>query len=85
MGVIDAPSINAALIELYNKEGHSNFKTFNQWKAAGKSIIKGSKAFTVWGSPRDSKPDPQAEKDEYQFFPLCYLFSEQQVHDSNEN
>lgn len=85
MGLIDAPSINAALIELYNQEGHSNFKTFNQWKALGKSIIKGSRAFTVWGSPINSKPDPQVEQDEFQFFPLCYLFSEQQVTDSNAN
>jgi hypothetical protein len=47
MGAIDAASVNDALIQLYSADGHSEFKTFHQWKALGKSIIKGSKAFSV--------------------------------------
>jgi len=41
------------LIQLYSADGkHTTFKTFQQWKEEGKFIIRGSKAFTVWGSPK---------------------------------
>jgi hypothetical protein len=59
---------------------HSEFKTFHQWKALGKSILKGSKAFTLWGSPKEiNHPDPEVEDDEFKYWPLCYLFSDKQV------
>ena len=82
-GAIDAASVNDALIQLYSNEGHSEFKTFGQWKSLGKSIIKGSTAFTVWGSPQDVKDqEPEGEHDEFRYWPLCYLFSVKQVQDS---
>jgi hypothetical protein len=90
MGKIQASTVNDGLIELYRKEAdHSEFKTFNEWKKLGKSIMKGSKAFLVWGAPKDvnrldesstekGTEDP-AESDEYKYWPICYLFSDKQV------
>lgn len=80
-GAIDAGTVNEALLLLYAAEGgHTEFKTFQQWKSLGKSIIKGSKAFVIWGSPKEiPHPDPEAEDDEFKYWPLCYLFSDKQV------
>ncbi len=87
MGAIDAASVNDALIQLYSADGHSEFKTFHQWKALGKSILKGSKAFAVWGSPKEIQhPDPEAaEDDEFKYWPLCYLFSDKQVTEGRQS
>lgn len=91
MGQIHASTVNDGLIELYRKEaGHSEFKTFHEWKKLGKSIIKDSKAFLVWGTPKDvSRLDESADKmgdespteseDQYKYWPICYLFSDKQV------
>jgi hypothetical protein len=94
-GAIDAASVNDGLIQLYSIDGHEVFNTFYQWKALGKSIIKGSKAFAVWGSPHDAKShsqpapmtvvtDKPEEDDEFKYWPLCYLFSNLQVTDSTQ-
>jgi hypothetical protein len=94
-GAIDAASVNDGLIQLYSVDGHEVFNTFYQWKALGKSIIKGSKAFAVWGSPHDAKGHPRQapmtvvtdkpeEDDEFKYWPLCYLFSNLQVTDSSQ-
>lgn len=85
-GAIDAASVNKALIQFYAADGHKEFKTFNQWKELGKSIIKGSKAFVVWGSPQAIQhPDPEAENDEFKYWPLCYLFSDKQVTERSQS
>lgn len=85
-GAIDAETINDALIQLYSTDGHNEFKTFNQWKELGKSIIKGSKAFVVWGRPQAIQDqDPEAEKDEFKYWPLCYLFSDKQVTERSQS
>ncbi len=88
-GAIDAASVNDGLIQLYAVDGHEVFNTFFQWKTLGKSIIKGSKAFAVWGSPHDVKSHQQpvaaeteGEEDEFKYWPLCYLFSNLQVTDT---
>ncbi|MGB0521425.1 MAG: ArdC-like ssDNA-binding domain-containing protein [Flammeovirgaceae bacterium] len=71
-------TVNEAIIEHYKQEGgHTTFNTLKQWNEAGRRIKKGSKAFVVWGSPKKTKRDE--EDDEYSFFPLCYLFSDQQL------
>jgi hypothetical protein len=72
-------NINVAIIEtIYKKDGHETFKTFDQWKAEGKSVIKGSKAFYVWGL----KLLKATESGDWQtFWPLCPLFSNKQVHE----
>lgn len=74
-------NINEALINtIYKDETHQTFKTYEQWKAEGKQVQKGEKAFLVWGKPKGTREDeaPQDE-DKSQFFPLCFLFSNAQV------
>ena len=79
-GELDVANINEGLIRLYSQDGHSEFKTFHQWKKDGKSIKKGSKAFTVWASPQEiPHPDPESDDEEMTYFPICYLFSNKQV------
>jgi hypothetical protein len=73
-------TINKALINMYSNNGNEEFKTFNQWKTEGKQIVKGSKAFTVWGKPKKAQ-NINEEKDfeEFDYYPICYLFSNLQV------
>ena len=78
---------NELLREYYAQAGHTELKTFEEWKQAGFYIRKGEKAILLWGHPKPSrqakeaakqagKPEEEAEKD---FYPLAYLFSNQQV------
>ena len=65
----------------------TEFNTFAQWKELGYTILKGSKAFVIWGQPRTGNENKEetdtkrgeGEDDEYSFFPVCYLFSDKQV------
>lgn len=74
-------NLNEALIKVaYKSEAHQEFKTFNQWKREGFTIIKGSKAFAVWAQPvKGSRAKEGASPEDYEFFPVCYLFSNAQV------
>jgi hypothetical protein len=76
-------SVNEVLIDMY-KEKHpeiQRFETFHNWKRLGKTILKGSKAFLIWGQPKNMKPKEATatDADEFQFFPMCYLFADTQV------
>lgn len=85
---------------IYTNEENTEFKTFNQWKEDGSTVKKGEKAFLIWGQPRngsknhESQEQPtastpmSAEEQEgsiYEFFPLCYLFSNAQVYKRDPN
>lgn len=74
-------TVNEAIIEkVYKEDGnHSEFKTFNQWRSMGYKIKKGSKAFTVWGKPTQGQRVKNDEADVYDWFPICFLFSDKQV------
>ncbi len=77
-------SVNDALIELfYRQDENREFHTLYDWNKKGYKVIKGSKAFVIWGSPRElKKNDPapdQNEEEKNDFYPLCYLFSNAQV------
>lgn len=74
-------SLNEALIQVaYKNEAHQEFKTFNQWRREGYTILKGSKAFPVWAQPvKGSRAKEGASPEDYEFFPVCYLFSNAQV------
>ncbi|MCS4309468.1 hypothetical protein M2404_003840 [Rheinheimera pacifica] len=85
-------SINDILIELHKKaSGAKEFKTFQDWKAAGFNVRKGEKAFRIWGKPLTAKSagEPVAEADtgsadasegnKFEFFPMACVFSDQQV------
>ena len=75
------------LHHLYDKKGATEFNTFNQWKEKGATVIKGEKAFLIWGQPirpkekteTKEKSEEEAEGSTYEYFPLCYLFSDKQV------
>lgn len=81
-------SVNETLLTMiYNTNDATEFNTFKRWKEQGYTILKGSKAFLIWGQPiRRGKEDKDKEKskegeakNEYEFFPVCYLFSNKQV------
>ena len=84
-GMEESP--NELLREYYAQAGHTELKTFEEWKQAGFYIRKGEKAILLWGHPKPSrqakeaakqagKPEEEAEND---FYPHAYLCSNQQV------
>lgn len=84
-------TVNETLLTMiYETNGATEFNTFNQWKKLGYTIIKGSKAFLIWGQPiKGKKEDAEKKKegeetDGYEFFPICYLFSNKQVFKQEE-
>lgn len=88
-------TINYMLLNhIYDTNGASEFNTFNQWKKKGATILKGSKAFSIWGQPvNEQKQKQQEEKkqepkkdtaEDYKYFPICYLFSDLQVRTKEE-
>jgi hypothetical protein len=78
-------TVNFMLLNhVYATDEATEFNTFNQWKERGTTIKKGSKAFAIWGQPiagrkPDKKTEPDQEPDEYEYFPMCFLFSDKQV------
>lgn len=88
----DASSVNEWILDYYREQepAISEFNTFNQWKEKGFSIKKGSTAYVIWGSPRKvENPEPEnsgdSDNDEYKYWPLCYLFSDQQVAEGRQS
>ena len=79
VGELECVTINEGLIDTYSKGNELEFNTFKQWKEKDFQVKKGSKAFAVWGKPR-KVPVPDSDKDdEFKFWPICYLFSQDQV------
>ena len=57
-----ALTINAMIMELYEQEsGTSNFKSFNDWKAAGMMVRKGEKGWIIWGQKRTANKTVKVE------------------------
>lgn len=88
-------TVNEAIIEtVYRTDGHEEFNTLPQWNKKGYRVKRGSRAFVVWGSPKEVSKEQQAEpgketpgndEDEKDnFWPLCYLFSNMQVEPAQE-
>ncbi|WP_339145155.1 ArdC-like ssDNA-binding domain-containing protein [Pseudoalteromonas galatheae] len=75
--------INEILLEMHkSKSGAQIFKRFDEWIAEGYKVNKGEKAYRLWGKPRKSKKSDNDKDDsasEFQFYPMCCLFNEQQV------
>lgn len=78
---------NELLREHYAQAGHTELKSFSEWKEAGYYVKKGEKAILLWAHPQPSreakefaksqgKSEDEAKKD---FYPLAYLFSSKQV------
>jgi hypothetical protein len=81
-------TINFMLLNhVYNSDGSTEFNTFRQWKEKGATIKKGSVGYVIWGQPvgrqraekAEAKGQPETDDSDYEFFPLCYLFSDKQV------
>lgn len=80
-------TINYMLLNyIYETGGATEFNTFKQWKDKGATVIKGSKAFAIWGQPvhkqrteKEQETSENSELDKYKYFPICYLFSNLQV------
>jgi hypothetical protein len=74
-------TVNEALIEVaYKSPEHQEFKKFWDWKKEGYTILKGSKAFPIWAQPiKGKKKEAIEEGAEFEFFPICFLFSNSQV------
>jgi hypothetical protein len=88
-------SINEGLKNIYAEQGHTVLKTIRGWNSEGKRVIKGEKALCLWGSPKkrgkkqesDNTPTEAntgtteaGENDPLKFFPICFVFSNLQVH-----
>ncbi|MDR1198984.1 MAG: hypothetical protein LBK94_08265 [Prevotellaceae bacterium] len=78
-GAID--SINEGLKDIYRQAGHDTLNTLQQWNRMKKTVKKGEKALLLWGQPRrvERMNDETAERDEFDFWPVCYVFSDKQV------
>ncbi|GHB44354.1 ArdC-like ssDNA-binding domain-containing protein [Mongoliitalea lutea] len=82
-------TVNYMLIHhVYDTQGATELNTFHQWKEKGATIKKGAQGFAIWGQPINKQkkegtgtPDPE---NDFEFFPMCYLFSDLQVIISKE-
>lgn len=79
-------TINQVLVMMYETETSAHeFKTFHDWKKEGFKVNKGEKGFAVWGKPKKAKKTLETEDgeklegDEFEYYPMCYLFNENQV------
>lgn len=73
-------TINEGLTAHYAKKGHTELKTMKDWNKAGFNVIKGEKALLLWGSKKRTVPrEGEGTNDPYDFHPICFVFSIQQV------
>lgn len=81
-------TVNFMLLHhMYETGGATEFNTFRQWKEKGATIKKGETAFLIWGQPiarqqaekAEAKGEPEPDDSDFDYFPLCYLFSDKQV------
>lgn len=75
-------SVNEGLIDMYREQGHTEIHSFRSWLEKGYVVKRGEKALLLWGQPRkafNQEKKTEGEKDEFSFFPLAYVFSQNQV------
>jgi len=73
-------TINEGLKTIYAKKGHTDLRTIQEWNKEGYRVNKGESALLLWGSKKTSVPRETAENtDPYDFYPICFVFSIQQV------
>lgn len=78
---------NELLREHYAQAGHTELKSFSEWKEAGYYVKKGEKAILLWAHPKPSREAKEFAKSQgnsedeakNDFYPLAYLFSSKQV------
>jgi len=72
-------NINTLLMAyIYNRNNNLTFHSFAHWLRLGYIVNKGEKAFLLWGQPI-KKAKKENPTDEFEFFPLAYVFSSEQV------
>jgi len=73
-------TVNEALLNFYQEESEAKeFFTFDQWKRQGFMVKKGEQSYLLWGSPKPLQTDNQSENEPETFFPVCHIFSNDQV------
>jgi len=83
-------TINSFIVDYYKQQtGAKEFNTFNYWREQGKIILKGEKGFPVWGRPLNKKDEEKQEGEEpsnenINYYPMCYLFHENQTKEIKE-
>ena len=69
-------TLKQALISVYSPNDKMlKFQSAKQWAEEGFELKANSKAYMFWGSPRTSEKDGKTTK----FYPVVYLYSENQV------
>ena len=84
-------TVNQGLKEAYAQEGHVELKTLKQWNAEGKRVKKGESALMLWGKPQKinlsdqpNQKEQNEEAKEWDFYPICFVFSNLQVQSVEE-
>lgn len=75
-------SVNEGLVDMYRQQGHTEIHSFKKWLEMGYCVRKGEKALLLWGEPRkatNKEKKTEKDEDEFEFFPLTYVFSQLQV------
>lgn len=83
-----ADTVNDALLSMYKEQGHTEIHSFKKWLELGYVVRRGEKALLLWGKPQkglNQEKETEGEKDEFKFFPLAYVFSQQQVEKLNSH
>ena len=84
----DAVTVNDLLTYYYKLKGHSELKTFKEWLNVGYCVRKGETALLLWATPiarnkkeekEKSQQTKEEEKGKEDFYPICCVFSNQQV------
>lgn len=80
--LIEAMTINQLIVEhIYSDEHNQKFNTFKGWIKDGFVVQKGEKAFLLWGRKKQEveKPNGEQKTEELDFFPITFVFSNNQV------
>lgn len=81
-------TINQIIVrEFYQTNEHREFNTFKGWKEKGMKVKKGERGKPIWARKQqlNKKEEPngiqdkQEKQEEFSFFPIAYIFSNQQV------
>lgn len=77
-------TVNDVLLQTYADMADSkDFSTYKGWKAKGKQVKKGEKAFVIWSRPIKSKKtkaqEEGQENEEFSMFGIAHVFADTQV------
>ena len=78
-------TINEGLKQIYSEQGHSDLKTYEEWKQQGMQVKRNEKALYLWRRQTEKTIDENGEQKTITFFPMIALFSENQVYQPSKN